>query len=35
EWCDMAEVVATPTILLNGYRMPNLYQLPDLKYMLE
>ncbi|MCR8561018.1 thioredoxin domain-containing protein [Mucilaginibacter sp. BJC16-A38] len=34
-WCKMAEVTATPTTLLNGYRLPDLYQLPDLKYMLE
>jgi uncharacterized membrane protein len=34
-WCEMAEVTATPTLLLNGYRLPDLYQLPDLKYMLE
>lgn len=33
-WCEMAEVTATPTLLLNGYRLPNLYQLSDLKYML-
>jgi protein-disulfide isomerase len=35
DWCQMAEVTATPTLLLNGYRLPELYQLPDLKYMLE
>jgi uncharacterized membrane protein/thiol-disulfide isomerase/thioredoxin len=35
DWCQMAEVTATPTLLLNGYRLPPLYQLPDLKYMLE
>ena len=34
-WCEMAEVTATPTMLLNGYRLPELYQLPDLKYILE
>ena len=34
-WCQMAEVSATPTMLLNGYRLPDLYQLPDLKYILE
>lgn len=34
-WCKMAEVTATPTLLLNGYRLPEYYQLPDLKYMLE
>jgi uncharacterized membrane protein len=35
DWCQMAEVTFTPTLLLNGYRLPDLYQLPDLKYMLE
>ena len=35
EWCKMAEITATPTMLLNGYRLPDLYQLSDLKYMLE
>jgi uncharacterized membrane protein len=35
DWVTMAEVTATPTMLLNGYRLPELYQLPDLKYMLE
>ncbi|MCO5945873.1 vitamin K epoxide reductase family protein [Mucilaginibacter flavidus] len=35
DWVKMAEVTATPTMLLNGYRLPDLYQLPDLKYMLE
>jgi len=35
EWCKMAEVTATPTLLLNGYRLPDIYQLPDLKYMLD
>jgi uncharacterized membrane protein len=34
-WCEMAEVTATPTMLVNGYRLPDLYQLPDLKYMLQ
>ena len=35
EWCQLAEVSATPTLLLNGYRLPQIYQLPDLKYMLQ
>jgi uncharacterized membrane protein/protein-disulfide isomerase len=34
-WCSLAEVSGTPTLLLNGYRLPQLYQLPDLKYMLQ
>jgi protein-disulfide isomerase len=35
DWCELAEITTTPTILLNGYRLPPLYQLKDLKYMLE
>jgi protein-disulfide isomerase len=34
-WCDVAEVAATPTLLVNGYKLPDIYQLPDLRYMLE
>ncbi|WP_394771819.1 hypothetical protein [Mucilaginibacter sp.] len=30
-----AEVHATSIMLLNGYRLPDLYLLSDLKYMLE
>jgi uncharacterized membrane protein len=35
EWCNMGKITATPVLLLNGYRLPDLYQLPDLKYMLQ
>jgi len=34
-WCEIAEVTATPTMLLNGYKLPELYQLTDLKYMVQ
>ncbi|MGN6395261.1 MAG: vitamin K epoxide reductase family protein [Mucilaginibacter sp.] len=34
-WCEVAEVAATPTLLVNGYKLPDIYQLPDLRYMLE
>ncbi|QEM06502.1 thioredoxin domain-containing protein [Mucilaginibacter rubeus] len=34
-WCRMAEITSTPTLLLNGYRIPVAYRLNDLKYMLE
>ena len=34
-WCQVAEVAVTPTILLNGYPLPQIYRLPDLKYMLQ
>jgi protein-disulfide isomerase len=33
-WCELAEVTTTPTLLLNGYRLPDIYKLSDLKYML-
>lgn len=34
-WCDMAEIKATPTFLLNGYLLPEAYQLEDIKYLLN
>ncbi|MFD0793404.1 cysteine peptidase family C39 domain-containing protein [Mucilaginibacter litoreus] len=34
-WCQLAEVKATPTLLVNGYRLPDAYRLSDIKYMLE
>jgi uncharacterized membrane protein/glutaredoxin len=34
-WCKMANVVATPALFLNGTRIPDIYKLSDLKYMLE
>ncbi|HJP62458.1 MAG TPA: vitamin K epoxide reductase family protein [Mucilaginibacter sp.] len=33
-WCEMAEVTGTPTLLVNGYRLPQVYQVQDIKYML-
>ncbi|AMR32031.1 hypothetical protein A0256_11670 [Mucilaginibacter sp. PAMC 26640] len=33
-WCDMAEVKATPTLFVNGYRLPGEYRLQDIKYLL-
>ena len=33
-WCDVAEVISTPMFMLNGYTLPDLYQLDDLKYLL-
>ena len=35
DWCDITEIKATPTILVNGYKLPALYQIADLKYMLQ
>ncbi|GGH23422.1 vitamin K epoxide reductase family protein [Mucilaginibacter phyllosphaerae] len=34
DWCQLAEVKATPTLLINGYRLPDAYQIKDIKYML-
>ncbi len=33
-WCQLAEVKATPTLLVNGCRLPEVYQLQDIKYLL-
>ncbi|KEQ28885.1 hypothetical protein N180_20300 [Pedobacter antarcticus 4BY] len=35
EWCEMAKVAFTPTMLINGHLIPSNYQLTDLKYMLQ
>jgi hypothetical protein len=34
-WVSLHSIYATPTILINGYRMPLVYQMDELKYMLE
>lgn len=33
-WCDMAEIAFTPTILVNGYKLPAPYLLEDIKYLI-
>lgn len=33
EWCKMAEITYTPTIFINGYKLPDPYRLEDIKYM--
>ncbi|MES2650772.1 MAG: thioredoxin domain-containing protein [Bacteroidota bacterium] len=35
EWCSMAEISSTPTILVNGYKLPDPYRLEDIKYLVE
>jgi len=35
DWCQIADITATPILLVNGHRLPNLYNLTDLKYMLQ
>lgn len=34
QWCKAINVSVTPTMLINGYKLPDQYQLIDLKYML-
>jgi len=35
-WVDLAGIKATPTLLVNGYKLPRqIYQLNELKYMLD
>jgi uncharacterized membrane protein len=35
EWCETTDLMDTPTVLLNGYLLPEQYRLKDLKYMLD
>lgn len=34
EWCKQAEISYTPTIFVNGHRLPEKYSLQELKYIL-
>lgn len=34
EWCKLIDVEYTPTILINGYKLPKPYQLEDIKYFI-
>lgn len=34
EWCKITEVKGTPTLFLNGRRLPNNYQPEDIKYFI-
>ncbi len=34
-WCDFAEIRYTPTILVNGYKLPQPYRIQDIKYLLS
>jgi Peptidase C39 family/Thioredoxin len=35
KWCEMADITFTPTILINGYKLPSAYSLEDLRYFLN
>lgn len=32
-WCGIAEIMHTPTILINGYKLPDPYRLEDIKFL--
>ncbi|AFK05631.1 Vitamin K epoxide reductase (plasmid) [Emticicia oligotrophica DSM 17448] len=34
-WCEIAKIEATPTLFLDGYKMPELYRIGDLKGVLK
>ena len=33
-WCDMNSFYVTPTILFDGIKLPDLYEIEDLYYIL-
>lgn len=33
-WCELTDIQFTPTILVNGYKLPEPYRLEDIKYLL-
>jgi protein-disulfide isomerase len=34
EWCKEAEISFTPTLFINGHRLPEKYKIEELKYIL-
>jgi uncharacterized membrane protein len=34
EWCETSKITGTPTIFINGRKLPNHYQLNDIKYLI-
>jgi protein-disulfide isomerase/uncharacterized membrane protein len=35
KWCDEVHIEFTPTIFVNGYQLPEAYQVDDLKYFIK
>ena len=33
QWCDLAQIQGTPTLFWDGYQLPAMYQVEDLKYL--
>jgi len=34
-WCELLGIIYTPTILINGYILPEPYDVEDIKYFTE
>jgi protein-disulfide isomerase len=34
-WCNKMEIMATPTIFIDGFQLPDAYDVKDLKYFLQ
>ncbi|MBB6131488.1 vitamin K epoxide reductase family protein [Mucilaginibacter lappiensis] len=34
DWCRIAGVTGTPTVFINGHRLPEIYEVEDIKYIL-
>jgi len=35
EWCDKTDITFTPTFFIDGYQLPDIYTVTDLKYFLS
>jgi hypothetical protein len=35
QWCKQMKIAITPTVFLNGYQLPGIYNVNDLKFLIE
>jgi len=35
DWCEMADITVTPTVFINGHKLPPIYDLEDIRYLLN
>lgn len=35
QWCKLADITSTPTILVNGYKLPKPYRLEDIQHLVS
>lgn len=35
QWCNLIEVTGTPTVLINGYKLPKPYSIEDIQYLVD